>query len=165
MTHHILIRYSNKADKNPALSIHLHRCICAALDAQGVCVPCEINVLVTDDAGIRAINQAARGIDSATDVLSFPMFNFTPGEFPDDVRGKTDPQTGLLPLGDMAISLERAKDQAKRFANSLRREIGYLTIHSVLHLLGYDHMDEGEQKRAMRIREELIAAQLGLQRI
>ena len=165
MTHRILIRYSRKLDKNPALTILLHRCISTALELQRVNVPCEINVLITDDAGIRAINRAARGIDSATDVLSFPMFTFKPGEFPDDVREKIDPQTGLLPLGDMAISLERAREQAKRFANSLRREVGYLTIHSVLHLLGYDHLDEGEQKRAMRIREELIAAQLDLQRL
>ncbi len=160
----ILIRYSNKSDKNPALTLHLHRCIKAALQAEGVKVPCEINVLVTDDQGIRAINQATRGIDKETDVLSFPMFQFIPGCFPDDVQEYMDPQTGLLPLGDMAISLERAKDQAKRFMNSLKREVGYLTIHSVLHLLGYDHLDEGEQKRQMRLREELIAAELGLTR-
>ena len=121
-------------------------------------------MLVTDDEGIRAINRTTRNIDSATDVLSFPMFQFTPGAFPADVSEEIDPQTGLLPLGDMAISLERARDQAKRFGNSLKRETGYLTIHSVLHLLGYDHMDEGEQKRRMRTREELIAAELGLQR-
>ena len=119
---------------------------------------------LTDDEGIRAINNATRNIDSATDVLSFPMFTFTPGEFPADVSELIDPQTGLLPLGDMAISLERAKDQAKRFGNTLKREVGYLTIHSILHLLGYDHMDEGEMKRQMRTREELIAAELGLQR-
>ena len=92
------------------------------------------------------------------------MFTFTPGEFPAEVSELIDPQTGLLPLGDMAISLERAKDQAKRFGNTLKREVGYLTIHSILHLLGYDHMDEGEMKRQMRTREELIAAELGLQR-
>ena len=119
---------------------------------------------MTDDEGIRAINNATRNIDSATDVLSFPMFQFTPGAFPEDVSEDIDPQTGLLPLGDMAISLERARDQAKRFGNTTRREIGYLTIHSILHLLGYDHMDEGEQKRQMRTREEIIAAELGLQR-
>ena len=111
-----------------------------------------------------ALEVSFRNIDSATDVLSFPMFQFTPGAFPADVSEEIDPQTGLLPLGDMAISLERARDQAKRFGNSLKRETGYLTIHSVLHLLGYDHMDEGEQKRRMRTREELIAAELGLQR-
>jgi probable rRNA maturation factor len=164
MKHQIIVRYTNRRDKNPALTVHLHRCITAALAAEGVNVPCEINVLVTDDEGIRAINNATRNIDSATDVLSFPMFQFTPGAFPEDVSEDIDPQTGLLPLGDMAISLERARDQAKRFGNTTRREIGYLTIHSILHLLGYDHMDEGEQKRQMRTREEIIAAELGLQR-
>ena len=164
MKHQIYVRYSNKRDKNPALTIHLHRCITAALAEQGVNVPCEINVLVTDDAGIRAINSATRNIDRETDVLSFPMFQFTPGQFPEDVSDLLDPQTGLLPLGDMCISLERAKDQAKRFGNTLKREVGYLTIHSILHLLGYDHVDEGEMKKQMRIREEIIAAKLGLQR-
>lgn len=164
MKHQIIVRYTNRRDKNPALTVHLHRCITAALAAEGVNVPCEINVLVTDDEGIRAINNATRNIDSATDVLSFPMFQFTPGAFPEDVSEDIDPQTGLLPMGDMAISLERARDQAKRFGNTTRREIGYLTIHSILHLLGYDHMDEGEQKRQMRTREEIIAAELGLQR-
>ncbi len=164
MKHQIYVRYSNKRDKNPALTIHLHRCITAALAEQGVNVPCEINVLVTDDAGIRAINSATRSIDRETDVLSFPMFQFTPGQFPEDVSDLLDPQTGLLPLGDMCISLERAKDQAKRFGNTLKREVGYLTIHSILHLLGYDHVDEGEMKKQMRIREEIIAARLGLQR-
>ena len=142
----------------------MHRCIKTALAAQGVTVPCEINVLVTDDQGIRAINKATRNIDKETDVLSFPMFQFTAGEFPKDVTAYLDPQTGLLPLGDMTISLERARDQAKRFGNSLKREVGYLTIHSILHLLGYDHLDEGEQKRQMRLREEHSAAMLGILR-
>ena len=165
MKHQIYVRYAEKKDINPALTIHLHRCISAALEAEGVRVPCEINVLVTDDQGIRRINAVTRKIDRETDVLSFPMFQFTPGAFPEDVSGLLDPQTGMLPLGDMAISLERARDQAKRFGNTLRREVGYLTIHSILHLLGYDHLDEGEQKRQMRIREEMIASELGLQRI
>ncbi|MBO2527910.1 MAG: rRNA maturation RNase YbeY [Clostridiales bacterium] len=164
MKHRILVRYANKRDKNPALTIHLYRCISAALNAEGISVPCEINVLVTDDEGIHVINKATREVDSATDVLSFPMFQFEPGNFPDDVHALIDPQTGLLPLGDMAISLERAKDQAKRFGNTLKREVGYLTIHSVLHLLGYDHMDEGEMKRQMRTREEIIAAEIGITR-
>ncbi len=160
----LIIRYANKKDKNPAITIHLHRCVKAALEAEGVTVPCEINILVTDDQGIRVINAATRNIDKETDVLSFPMFQFTPGQFPEDISEYMDPQTGMLPLGDMAISLERAKDQAKRFGNTLKRELGYLTIHSILHLLGYDHLDEGEQKKQMRIREEIIASQLGLLR-
>ncbi len=164
MEHKIIVRYAEKTLKNAALTIHLNRCICATLKAQNVYVPCEINVLITDDAGIRAINSATRNIDKETDVLSFPMFQFKPGEFPNDVSEFIDPQTGLLPLGDMAISVERAKDQAKRFGNTLKREVGYLTIHSILHLLGYDHLDEGEQKRQMRLREETIAAELDILR-
>ena len=164
MKHRIVIRCEGHSLRDFALKQQISKCITAALAHQGVNTPCEINVLVTDDEGIRAINNATRNIDSATDVLSFPMFQFTPGAFPEDVSEDIDPQTGLLPLGDMAISLERARDQAKRFGNTTRREIGYLTIHSILHLLGYDHMDEGEQKRQMRTREEIIAAELGLQR-
>lgn len=164
MKHRIIVRYANKLEKNPGLTVHLHRCITAALEAQGVEDACEINVLVTDDEGIRAINAATRNIDKETDVLSFPMFDLTAGAFPKDTSALRDPQTGLIPLGDMAISMERARDQAKRFCNSLKREVGYLTIHSVLHLLGYDHLDEGEQKRQMRMREEIIAKSIGLLR-
>ena len=112
MKHQIIVRYSNRADRSLPLTLHLRKCIAAALEAEHVNVPCEINVLVTDDAGIRAINRAMRNIDRETDVLSFPMFQFTPGQFPEDVQEDIDPQTGLLPLGDMAISLERARDQA-----------------------------------------------------
>lgn len=154
------------------LSIHqipvtmiITKCIKATLDAQNVPVPCEINVLVTNDKGIHAINLASRNIDKPTDVLSFPMFQFTPGELLEDWSDFLDPETGLCPLGDMAISLERAKSQAKEFGHSLHREVGYLTIHSMLHLLGYDHLDEGEEKKQMREQEELIASGIrGMQR-
>ena len=119
---------------------------------------CEINVLITDDKGIHAINLASREIDKPTDVLSFPMFDLTAGDPPENWEEYMDIETDLCPLGDMCISLQRAAAQAKDFGHSLRREIGYLTIHSMLHLLGYDHMDEGEQKKQMRAREEAIAA-------
>ena len=164
MKHKILVRYADKKEKNPALTIHIHRCIEGALEAEGIAVPCEINVLVTDDQGIRAINKATRNIDKETDVLSFPMFTLEPGCFPGNVSSYIDPQTGLFPLGDMAISMERARDQAKRFGNTLKREVGYLTIHSILHLLGYDHMDDGPQKAQMRGREEEILNTLGITR-
>ncbi len=136
----------------------IKKCIAATLDAQGITVPCEVNVLVTNDKGIRAVNSASRGIDKPTDVLSFPMFQLEAGNPPQDWDGYLDPETGLCPLGDMCISLERAVAQAKEFGHSVRREVGYLTIHSMLHLLGYDHLDEGEQKKQMRTREEAIAA-------
>lgn len=144
--------------KQPMISSIINRCITTALDAEGVTVPCEINVLVTNDRSIRAINSASRKIDKATDVLSFPMFDLTAGSPPEDWAEYLDPETGRCPLGDMAISLERAAAQAKEFGHSLRREVGYLTIHSILHLLGYDHLDEGAEKEQMRAREEAIAS-------
>ena len=143
---------------NIPVTRNIRRCIEAVLDAEGVGTPCEINVLITDDSGIRAINAASRDIDRATDVLSFPMFELEPGNPPKDWTPYLDPGTGLCPLGDMAISLERARAQAKEFGHSVKREVGYLTIHSMLHLLGYDHLDEGPMKRQMREREEAIAS-------
>ena len=149
--------------KNPLVSLTITKAIEATLKAEGVPAPCEINVMVTDDDGIRAVNKATREIDKTTDVLSFPMFLLTPG-VKTNWEGFVDPETGLCPLGDMCISLQRAEAQAKAYGHSLRREIGYLTIHSVLHLLGYDHMDDGPMKRQMRRQEEAIMAQLLLSR-
>ncbi len=142
----------------------IRKCIEATLTAEKIAAPCEINVLVTNDDGIHAINLASRKIDKATDVLSFPMFELTAGAPPTDWAEYLDPETGLCPLGDMCISLERATAQAKEFGHSVKREVGYLTIHSMLHLLGYDHLDEGPQKAQMRAREEAIAASIGLSR-
>ena len=135
----------------------IRKCIRATFREEGIEAPLEINVLVTDDENIRMINAANRNIDKATDVLSFPMFDLTAGLPPQDWTNYLDPDTGLCPLGDMAISLERAKEQANSFGHSLKREVGYLTIHSMLHLLGYDHLDEGPQKAQMRAREVYIA--------
>lgn len=135
----------------------IRKCIRATFREENIDVPMEINVLVTDDESIRLINATSRNIDKATDVLSFPMFDLKAGDPPKDWTDYLDPDTGLCPLGDMAISLERAKEQAATFGHSLKREVGYLTIHSMLHLLGYDHLDEGPQKAQMRAREEFIA--------
>ena len=140
-----------------AVTSIITQCIQATLDAEKVSAPCEINVLVTNDQGIQSINLTCRGIDKPTDVLSFPMFQLCAGDPPKDWDGYLDPDSGMCPLGDMAISYERAVAQAKEFGHSTRREIGYLTIHSMLHLLGYDHLDEGPQKAQMRCREEAIA--------
>ncbi|MBQ4641376.1 MAG: rRNA maturation RNase YbeY [Oscillospiraceae bacterium] len=145
---------------NFSVSSVIGKCIEATLAVEGITAPCEINVLVTNDQGIRGINLASRQIDNATDVLSFPMFDLVAGDPPTVWTEYIDPETGLCPLGDMCISLERAIAQAKEFGHSVRREIGYLTIHSMLHLLGYDHLDEGPQKVQMRKREEEIAASI-----
>lgn len=147
--------------RQPFITGIIQKCVESVLLEEKVNVPCEINILVTNDRGIQAINKASREIDKPTDVLSFPMFSLTPGQLPDDWEPYLDPETGMCPLGDMAISLERAIAQAKEFGHSVRREVGYLTIHSVLHLLGYDHLDEGPQKAAMRSREEAITACIG----
>ncbi len=164
MNHKIQITYDVLTPAQPLVSAVIRRCVCAVLKAEGVSPACEINILVTNDKGIRAINKASREIDSATDVLSFPMFRLTAGETPDGWEEYLDPETGLCPLGDMCISLERAIAQAREFGHSTRREVGYLTIHSILHLLGYDHLDEGPQKKQMRAREEAVAGSLGLAR-
>ncbi len=162
--HQINLIFEGNIARKIVLGRHLRRCIRAALDAEGVDVPCEINVMAADDATIRAINRQTRKIDAPTDVLSFPMFEYAPGAFPRDAEKDADPETGLLPLGDMVISLERAGAQAREYGHSLRRELGYLAIHSVLHLLGYDHVDEGPMKRRMRAREEQILADIELSR-
>lgn len=164
MKYKINISFDRKSLANLGMSLHLRRCIEGALKCQGVQVPCEINVLITNNQGIQAINQASRGIDQPTDVLSFPMFQLTPGVLPEDWSEYVDPDTGRVPLGDMAISLERALEQAQEFGHGIKRELGYLTVHSVLHLLGYDHLDEGPMKRQMRRQEETIMAQLMLPR-
>ena len=146
--------------KQPIVSSIITKCIETTLAAEGITAPCEINVLVTNDRGIHAINKASRDIDRPTDVLSFPMFELEAGNPPADWEDYLDPETGVCPLGDMCISLERANAQAKEFGHSSRREVGYLTIHSMLHLLGYDHLDEGEMKAQMRAREETIAGMI-----
>lgn len=141
----------------------LRQCITKALELEHVTLPCEINVLITDNEGIHRINLEQRQVDAPTDVLSFPMFDLTAGQPPVDAH-LLDPATHRLPLGDMVISLERATAQAEEFGHSIQRELGYLAVHSVLHLLGYDHMDEGQQKRQMRAREEAIMNEMGVPR-
>ena len=163
--HKINIHYDIFTLKKPIVTAHIRRCITETLAAEGINTDCEINVLITNDKGIHAINKASRNVDRPTDVLSFPMFQLEPGDPPTDWEEYLDYATGLCPLGDMCISLERADAQAKEFGHSSKREVGYLTIHSMLHLLGYDHLDEGEMKAKMRAREEAIAAVIpGMQR-
>lgn len=164
MNHQIIVESEVEGLKLSELVPHITTCIQGALDAEGIHVPCEVNVLLTDNAGIQKINREYRNVDAATDVLSFPMFEFVPEAFPEDVSNLLDPGSSLLPLGDMALSVEKIQAQAQEFGHSEKREIGYLTVHSVLHLLGYDHMDEGEMKRQMRSREDAIMEYLNIPR-
>ena len=140
----------------------IRRVIRTALAAEGVDFPCEVDVCVTSDEGIHQINREMREVDRPTDVLSFPAFDLHPGELPGDEDA--DPATGLVPLGDMCLSLERLQAQAREYGHSNRRELAYLVVHSVLHLLGYDHLDEGPQKAQMRAREDAIMEELGILR-
>ena len=126
-----------------------------ALAAENVGVPCLISVMLTDDEGIRRVNREFRNADRVTDVLSFPLNELEPGAFDPDCC-EQDWDTGAVMLGDMMISVPACERQGEEFGHGFEREIQYLTVHSVLHLLGYDHVDEGEQKCRMRAREKII---------
>lgn len=137
----------------------IRRAAQAALDAEGVDECCTIDVTLTNDEHIHKINKEFRKVDSATDVLSFPMCELKPGAFDVDDCG-WDPDTETIPLGDMVISLERCAAQGEEYGHGFEHEVMYLTVHSVLHLLGYDHVDEAEMKKQMRTREKAIMAAL-----
>ena len=159
MRQRVRVYFTGEAPAWAALLVR--RTVRCALRAEGVRVPCEVSVLFTDDAGIQELNREQRQVDAPTDVLSFPAFQFIPGAFDPDM-GNADPESGRLPLGDMALNLDRIHSQGEEYGHGPRRETAYLTAHSVLHLLGYDHLDEGEQKKQMRAREEIIMRKMHL---
>ena len=161
-THYIPITADVPGAANDANCALIRRTIRTALAAEGLTAPCEVDVLLTDDDGIHEINREMRQVDRPTDVLSFPEFELAPGQLPGPEDA--DPGTGLIPLGDMVLSMERVAAQAREYGHSKRRELSYLVTHSVLHLLGYDHLDEGPMKAQMRAREEALMALLGLER-
>ena len=161
-THYIPITADVPGAANDANCALIRRTIRTALAAEGLTAPCEVDVLLTDDDGIHELNRELRQVDRPTDVLSFPEFELTPGQLPGPEDA--DPGTGLIPLGDMVLSMERVAAQAREYGHSKRRELSYLVTHSVLHLLGYDHLDEGPMKAQMRAREESVMALLGLER-
>ena len=127
-------------------------------------IDARVDVQITDDEGIRGYNRTFRNRDSATDVLSFPLHDFCRGHLGLSPDAIVEPDTGDIMLGDIVISAQRARAQAQEYGHGFARECAYLTVHSMLHLLGYDHMDEGEEKAAMRAQEEVILLRLGLTR-
>ncbi len=137
----------------------VRRAVRAALDAEGVTEPCTVDVTFTDDEHIREINRQFRNVDASTDVLSFPLCTLAPGKFDSQDCG-WDPDTGTIPLGDILLSLEHCARQGEEFGHGFTHELMYLTVHSTLHLLGYDHVDEGAMKKQMRAREKRIMALL-----
>lgn len=151
----VIISNNQKEVKIPTgLRMLVRRCCNAVLRMEEFKGPAEISVTFVDNRQIHELNLLHRKIDAPTDVLSFPM-----GE---NGVYDTDPNTGAQILGDVVISMEKAEEQAKRYGHSLQREVGYLTAHSVLHLLGYDHEKSGLERVRMREKEERVMTQLGL---
>ena len=154
MDYEIYVSREKRNLGHPESAAAIRRAAAAALRAEGV-EKAIVSVMLTDDEGIRRVNREFRGVDGATDVLSFPLNELRPGAF-DPALCETDPETGAALLGDMMISVPRCEAQGEDFGHGYAREISYLTVHSVLHLLGYDHLDEGPMKRQMREREKAI---------
>ena len=134
----------------------LRRTCSAALEYEAFPDKAEVNVTFVDDEQIQELNLNFRNIDKSTDVLSFPLGEN--GEY------DTNPETGLKMLGDIVISVEHAVAQAEDFGHTLNREMAYLTVHSMLHLLGYDHVNGGIEAVRMREHEEAILTKLGVSR-
>ena len=151
------IYFENNQDKEAVtykLKMLIRNAIMAALEYEEIEEDCEVSLTFCDDEKIRELNNKFRGIDRATDVLSFPLFD-------DDAPDYVVPEIDCM-LGDIVISLERARAQAEEFGHSYEREAAFLAVHSVLHLLGYDHETGAEDELDMRRRQTEIMDKLGL---
>lgn len=122
---------------------------------KGLPVLCEAYVILTDNDGIRTINKEHRGIDEPTDVLSFPMIEYSYGE-PCIEPGDIDPDTGRVFLGDIVISVDKALEQAQKYGHSQNREFAFLAVHGALHLLDYDHESKEDEKIMFSIQEDIL---------
>lgn len=132
----------------------------ACVREEGLAGKLQAFVWLTDEAGIRVINREQRGIDAATDVLSFPAAKFPGGtarDFPQRLRRQLDPDSGCVHLGDIIIAVPRAWAQAEEYGHSFEREMRYLLTHGLCHLMGYDHLNESDKARMRRIEEAALA--------
>jgi probable rRNA maturation factor len=153
------IDFENRQELLPLsykLKMLVRRAVETTLDYEQYENPIEVSVTFTDNEGIRELNRKFRNIDRPTDVLSFPLFDYT-GE---SEEPPVDEFVGML--GDIVISLEQAKKQAEEFGHSFEREAAFLTVHSMLHLLGYDHEAGGDEEADMRRRQREILDRMGL---
>lgn len=158
MKNNLMIYFSTGTDKyviTHKLKMLIRSAILATLAYEGYGQVCEVSVTLTDNEGIQAVNKEYRGIDRPTDVLSFPLTDFNGGDEP-PVNEPT------VSLGDIILSLERAEEQAKEFGHSFEREAAFLSVHSTLHLLGYDHETSDEDDADMRRRQREILEAMGL---
>ena len=154
----VMIYFTNSQDRfsiTYSMKILIRRAVTQTLAYEGFGNDCEVSVTFTDNEGIRVLNKTYRQIDRETDVLSFPMIDFDGGEEP-----PTDDETVVL--GDIVLSLEKARAQAEEFGHSFEREVAFLTVHSMLHLLGYDHVNSDEEDAEMRRRQREILEGMGL---
>ena len=147
----------DKLDYTPILRGVIRRAVNAALKYEGVGFDSEISVTLTDNEGIHELNREYRGVDRPTDVLSFPLFD---GGVPEDMEVADEGEEKIkIPLGDIVISMEKALEQATEYGHSFEREIAFLCVHSVLHLLGYDHeLSEEDEKEMFRRQDEILEA-------
>ncbi|MBW6408503.1 rRNA maturation RNase YbeY [Clostridium weizhouense] len=157
-----------KIEVNEEFIDYLKNVIKFALEQEQVKIPCEISLLFVDNNEIKEINSETRNIDKETDVLSFPMLDYPEKKvfkevYIDNKFSPSDFDGEELVLGDVVLSLEKALEQSKDFNHSYDREAAYLVVHSILHLLGYDHMEE-DDKKVMRSREEDILNRLDIRR-
>ena len=139
----------------------INKVVCEAVDFIKCPYECEVNVTIVDNNTIHEINREQRKIDRPTDVLSFPMLEFDENGISDD---EYDMDGELVMLGDIVISMERAREQANEFGHSFLREVAFLTAHSMLHLLGYDHVDDKEGEEIMCEKQERVLTSLGITR-
>ena len=139
----------------------INKVVCQAVDFIKCPYECEVNVTIVDNNTIHEINREQRKIDRPTDVLSFPMLEFDENGISDD---EYDMDGELVMLGDIVISMERAREQANEFGHSFLREVAFLTAHSMLHLLGYDHVDDKEGEEIMCEKQERVLTSLGITR-
>lgn len=162
MNHQIRIGFSTEVENENEVRALVEKCARNVLSRENVDFPAEIDITVVDADTIREMNAEYRSKDSVTDVLSFPMYEFYNGEPREELD--EEPDTGCVMLGDMILCYTRACEQAKEFGHSVARECGYLTTHSMLHLLGYDHERNDEDTRLMRSKEEEYMNAIGLTR-
>ncbi len=155
----VKIIFSNEQNKFKCgfkLRSLITRSVSKALEYMDFKYKCQVSVTFTDNEGIRELNREYREKDSATDVLSFPMYDFKSGDVPFEGEDAE--------LGDIVLSLERAKEQSEEFGHSFEREVSFLTVHSVLHLLGYDHETGEEDEKEMFALQDKIMEKIGLKR-
>lgn len=164
MQHEIRLDAEVELAQEQAVFDLIRRCALEALEAESAPEGCAVEVLIVDSETIREMNAEYRNKDAVTDVLSFPMCEFYNSEPQEEMDIQREPDSGLLLLGNMVLNYDRACEQAAEFGHSPERECGFLTVHSVLHLLGYDHERSEEERVLQREHEEAILAGLALTR-